>query len=114
MKKSWTYYLTLWVIKLKGVKKAFETDPIDYKELRKDNIHVPPKKYARQQLKVESWPVLNTTITELSSEDQPQKLVLFVHGGAFVYGPVQHHWETVGKIAKKTGHTDLPPENWSI
>jgi hypothetical protein len=42
--KSPTYYLLTSVIKLKGIKKTFSEDPINYLKLRKDDILFPSKK----------------------------------------------------------------------
>lgn len=49
MKYSLSYYLTLFVIRLKGIKKTFDTDPINYKKLRKEDVPVPRNKYFRQK-----------------------------------------------------------------
>lgn len=41
MKQSLTYYITLLVIKLRGLKKDFSKYPIDFKKIRKEDIHYP-------------------------------------------------------------------------
>lgn len=105
MKNSITYYLTLFVIKLKGIKKTFDTDPIDYQKLRKDDVFLPKNSYFKKNNPIETFTVLQTTITVIKAKKPTNKVVLFVPGGAFVYGPVQHHWDTAEKISKQTGHT---------
>ncbi|MEG1026414.1 MAG: alpha/beta hydrolase [Flavobacterium sp.] len=104
MKYSFSYYLTLFVIKLKGVKKTFDTDPINYKKLRKEDIPVPTNKYFRQKNRTNTFKVSNTEVTEVHSGKGSKKLILFIHGGAFVYGPVKHHWDTVEKLSRRTGY----------
>lgn len=105
MKKSLSYYLTLLVIRLKGVKKTFSKDPIDYLKLRKEDIHFPGSRFFRAHPDSSTFTVQKTMVTELCSRKNSAKLILFVHGGAFVYGPVKHHWDTVKQIAGKTGFT---------
>lgn len=100
MKKSFTYYLTLWVIKIKGIKKSFSQIPIDYIKLRKDDVHNPKNKFFKQQSS--TFSVLDTTVTEIRISDSSNQLLIYIHGGAFVSGPAQHHWDSLEKIAKKT------------
>lgn len=104
MRKSLTYYLTLAVIKLKGVKNTFDTVPIDYLKLRKEDIHCPNSSYFNKE-RTRVFQVLGTTITEVRPKAPSKKLLLFVHGGAFVYGPVKHHWDVLEKISRHTGCT---------
>ena len=104
MKKSITYYLTLSVIKLKGVKKAFSQSPIDYKKLRKEDVILPRTNFFKKQ-NVQSFPVLETLITEIKSTQTSEELLIYIHGGAFVSGPAQHHWDSLKEIAKKTQQT---------
>jgi len=104
MKYSFSYYLTLFVIKLKGVKKTFDSDPINYKKLRREDIPVPTNKYFRQKNRTNTFKVSNTEVTEVRSCKGSKKLILFIHGGAFVYGPVKHHWDTVEKLSRRTGY----------
>ncbi len=116
MKQSLSYYLLLLVLKLKGLKKDFSQDPIDYKSLRKGDVYAAPQaSYDRSRLS--SFKILESTITELKGDDTSNGLILFVHGGAFISGPTALHWDTVKKIVAKTGQTlwlcDYPkaPEN---
>lgn len=103
MAKSFTYYLTLSVIKFKGIKKKFSQDPIDFLELRKDDVQLPKSKFLKTHST--SFPVAGTTVTEVKGKYNSNKLLVFIHGGAFVSGPSQHHWDSVEKIAKSTQHT---------
>ncbi len=99
MRKSISYYLVLTVLKIKGVKKIFSTDPVDYKKLRKEDIKEPKGSTYK---KANTFSVLNSRITEIKTSKKSDKLILFIHGGAFVSGPVQHHWDAVKKIHNQT------------
>lgn len=39
MKQSFTYYVALLILKLKGLKKDFSKDPIDLKKIRKGALN---------------------------------------------------------------------------
>lgn len=114
MALSLTYYLTVLAIKLKGVKKSFSQDPVDYLRLRKDNVPSPKNRFYTAENVIVSH-IGDTNVTEIKKK--PDKLLVFVHGGAFVSGPVQHHWDTVKKLSKRTSFSiwlcDYPkaPEN---
>tara|TARA_R110002051_G_scaffold63132_1_gene114887 strand:- start:8170 stop:9069 length:900 start_codon:yes stop_codon:yes gene_type:complete len=116
MKHSLSFYFTLLVIKLKGLKSDFSKDPIDFKKIRKDDVHYPKGKFFAQNY-VSSFKVLDSLITEVAMDIHAKKLLIFIHGGAFISGPAQYHWDTVKEIAKQTKHTiwlcDYPkaPEN---
>ncbi|MBE8712203.1 alpha/beta hydrolase [Sphingobacterium hungaricum] len=105
MKKSITYYLLVFVIKIKGIKKILSGDPVDYRKLRKDDVFNPRNSYLRKNTHSRTFTVLETTISEISSKEKSSKLLIFIHGGAFVSGPVQHHWDAVEKIVKQTAYT---------
>ncbi len=103
MKYSLSYYIIILVLKLKGLKKIFSKDPIDYKRLRKEDVHKPSgnffKKYSH------SFKILDSTITEIKQVSHTGTLVIFIHGGGFVSGPGQHHWDTIKKLSDQTEHT---------
>ena len=101
MKVSLSYYITLFVIKLKGVKKIFSQDPIDYKKLRKEDIHEPKGAFFSKS-NITTFPVKNSLITEVK---KTKKLVIFIHGGAFISGPSQMHWDALKEISKQTEQT---------
>ncbi|MFT6338321.1 MAG: acetyl esterase/lipase [Saprospiraceae bacterium] len=116
MKHSLTYYLTLLVIKLKGIKSDFNKDPIDFKKIRKEDVHHPKGKFFNQE-NVRSFKVLNSLITEIGQDNASGKLLIFIPGGAFISGPAKHHWDTIQELSQQTNHTiwmcDYPkaPEN---
>ena len=116
MKQSLSYYIILLVLKLKGLKKDFSKDPIDYKSIRKEDIHHPKGSFFRKH-KVRDFKISNTLITELKKNESSDKLLIFIHGGAFISGPSQVHWDVIKEILKRTNQTvwmcDYPkaPEN---
>lgn len=93
MKLSITYYITLLVIKLKGIKKDFSKDPIDFVKIRKEDIHQ-PKGVFFSKSNVSSFTISKTLLTEIKQNETSTKLLLFIHGGAFISGPSKHHWDT--------------------
>lgn len=104
MKQSFTFYLTHWVIKLKGLKKLFSEDPINFKKIRKEDVFKPKGSFFKRNIK-RRFQVLKTEVTEVRHSDNSNKLIVFVHGGAFISGPAKHHWETIKTIVKATDYT---------
>lgn len=104
MKQSLTYYITLLVIKLKGLKRAFSIDPIDFKKIRKEDVHHPKGKFFRQG-NTHTFKIENTLITEIKQSEASNSLLLFIHGGAFISGPAKHHWDTIEILSKQTHQT---------
>jgi acetyl esterase/lipase len=116
MNYSLTYYITLFIIKIKGIKRDFSQDPIDFKKIRKEDIHHPKGKFYNQS-NFRRFKISNSLITEVVQNKASEKLLIFIHGGAFISGPASHHWETVKSISEQSNHTiwmcDYPkaPEN---
>ena len=104
MKQSFTYYITLFVIRLKGLKKDFSKDPIDYKKIRRSDIRKPSKKYF-QGNNVDIFKISSTTITEIRQKNSFKSLLIMIPGGAFISGPAKHHWDTAKEIVRNTGYT---------
>lgn len=116
MQQSFSYYITLFIIRLKGLKKRFSADPIDFKKIRNEDVHHPEGKLFKGD-KVCNFKIANTLITEIKQKEPSNKLLLFIHGGAFISGPAKHHWDTIKAIHQHTNQTiwmcDYPkaPEN---
>ena len=104
MKQSLTYYITLLVLKLKGLKKDFSKDPIDFKKIRKQDVHHPKGKFFGQK-NVERSQILKTSVTKINPQGTSSNLTIFIPGGAFISGPGQHHWDSVKTIAQATGNS---------
>lgn len=94
--QSLSYYLTIFIVKLKGIKKEFTRDPIDYIKLRREDVHLSKIPGASR------FSISNTFVTEITNASASKDLIIYIHGGAFVYGPAKHHWDTVKKIAEAT------------
>jgi acetyl esterase/lipase len=103
MSQSFTFYLVTFFIKQSGLKKIFSTDPVDYKKLRKTDVLVPATSFYKKR-KIKIFDILKSKITEISNIKSQNKLVLFIHGGAFVSGPCQHHWDSIQSIVEKTDY----------
>lgn len=104
MKNSLSFYVTIWIIRLKGLKKIFSGSPIDYKKLRKDDVHRPKSRFLKQNITA-GFNVLQSRITEIRRQEGSERLLLFIHGGAFISGPSKHHWDTVETISRRTDYT---------
>ncbi len=100
---SITYHITMFVLKLKGVKETFSKTPIDVKRLRKDDIHVPSEKLlsgaSATAIKIEK-----TAVTEIGPSKAPTSefLLLYCPGGAFVYGPTELNWKSIAHLVEST------------
>ena len=116
MKLSISYHITMFIIKLKGLKKAFSNDPIDFKSIRKEDVHQPKGSFYKNT-DLRKFDILNTQITEVKRLANSTKLLIFVHGGAFISGPSKIHWDAIQEISKQTDYAiwmcDYPkaPEN---
>jgi len=104
MKQSISYYLTLLVIKVKGVKKNFSQDPIDYEKVRKEDVRN-PKDRLFKGMQIRKFKLQSTSVTELKIAETNQQLVVYIHGGAFISGPAQHHWDSLKTIVQQTNCT---------
>lgn len=103
MKQSLTYHITLFLIRLKGIKKKFSKDPINFREIRKEDIHHPTGKFFKQNI-LRIFKVSDSLITEIGCNTNSDKLLICIHGGAFISGPAQHHWDAIREIAKQTDY----------
>jgi len=101
---SLSFYLALFALKLKGIKTIFSEDPINYKKLRKEDTLKPSARFLKP-LETRFFSVLKSKITEMHSKSPNKKLVIFLPGGAFISGPLQHHWDTLKLLINKTNCT---------
>ncbi len=99
------YSLVKLVLKLKGEKRSWSQDPIDYKKKRKQNI-LRPNKWLLSGSTFETKKIKETLITSIIPKNKNTNLLLFYcHGGAFVYGPTRENWIAISKIARATKST---------
>lgn len=101
MNNSFTYYLTILVIKLKGIKNIFSKSPIDYLRLRRNDVYTPTSRFYKTDM-ISNFEILGTKITQIEKDNKTDKLLIYLHGGAFVSGPAQYHWDSIESISKKT------------
>jgi len=104
MNQSISYYITKSVIKLKGIKKDFSQDPINFKKIRKEDVHHPKGSFFRRY-DIRKFEIKKTLITEIKKNENANQLLLFVHGGAFISGPAKHHWDSLKEIVKHSNCT---------
>ena len=104
MNKSISFYYALFLLKFKGIKKIFTQSFIDYEKLRKMDVPIPKNKFFATK-KGSTFFVAKSKITEISSAANSNQLIVFIHGGAFVSGPAQYHWDAIEKMAKATDYT---------
>jgi len=104
MSVSLSYRVTLFALRAKGIKKMFSQDPIPYQKLRKDDV-LQPKPSFFKGYQVKTFTIAESTLTEVKPQTPSDRLVVFIHGGAFISGPAQHHWDAVKTLVKETGHT---------
>jgi acetyl esterase/lipase len=101
--KSITFYLTILIIKLKGVKRSFSVSPVNYRKLRKGDIHSPSKQDVLN-LDCKSFSVLKSIVTEiLPTESKSRDVILYCPGGSFISGPASFNWKSISQLVKDTG-----------
>ncbi|MEW7292055.1 alpha/beta hydrolase [Aquimarina sp. 2304DJ70-9] len=94
------FWLVKLVLKLKGEKKSWSQDPIDYKKKRKQNI-LHPSKWLLSGSTFQTKKIGETSITSIVPKNKNRDLLIFYcHGGAFVYGPTRENWIALSKLAK--------------
>jgi acetyl esterase/lipase len=92
MSRSLSYYLVLGMLKIKGIKKQFSENPINFRQIREKDVHRPTNGLLRK-FDTTSFKIDESSITVIRKTSRPERLLLYVHGGAFVAGPGQHHWD---------------------
>ncbi len=99
------YWLVKLVLKLKGEKKSWSQDPIDYKKKRKQNVLIPSTGLLFGGT-IQTKKIRETQVTRITPKNKNKDILLFYcHGGAFVFGPTRENWIALSKIAKETKAT---------
>ena len=104
MKQSLSFYITLFILKLAGLKKGFSKSPVDYKKIRKADSFNPKGSFFKKRIQ-RKFSLLKTEITEIAQIEAGNKLILYIHGGAFISGPSKIHWDNVRAINEQTKQT---------
>ena len=92
MSRSLSFYLFLGMLKIKGIKKQFSENPINFRKIRENDVHRPTNGLLRK-FETTTFKIDESSITVIRKTSRPERLLLYVHGGAFVAGPGQHHWD---------------------
>ncbi|SHI45080.1 alpha/beta hydrolase fold domain-containing protein [Aquimarina spongiae] len=96
------YRLVKLFLKLTGEKKSWSKDPIDYIAKRKKDIHAPGKLLLSGSSS-ESKQIDRGKVTKLHPKKKNSGvLLIYCHGGAFVYGPTRENWVFLNKLSKQT------------
>jgi acetyl esterase/lipase len=100
---SFSYRLTMLLIKLKGVKRAFSKSPLNIEHLRKEDIHMPFSKLLQENATC-TFKIRQSTVTELTPADTTSSdfLIIYCPGGAFISGPTELNWSTISQIVRNT------------
>ena len=69
------------------------------KTQKKLSLPDPPRKLAKRCRKTEIGSVKAVWIDEANAENG---VLVYLHGGAFYFGPVKEHWDYIAAISKKT------------
>ncbi len=101
MQHSLTYYLTHAVLKAKGVKRDFSSNPLNYIKIRNEDIYHPSGNFYKKYI-TKKWEIEKSKLIEIQYKLRANRLLLYIHGGAFVSGPAQHHWDSLKTISKKS------------
>lgn len=79
--------------------------PFDAAKTQKQfNRPEPPRGIAKRCRKIEIDGVSSFWIDE---ENKANGVLVYLHGGAFYFGPVKEHWDYFGQITKRTGMAGL-------
>lgn len=79
--------------------------PFDALKTQKQfNVPEPPRKLAGRCRKIEIDGINSFWIDQ---ENRKNGVLVYLHGGAFYFGPVKEHWDYFGQITKRTGMAGL-------
>lgn len=100
---SFGYTLVKVALKLKGEKRSWSVDPINYSKKREQDIHHPTKMLLSGS-NFQTQKINKTTVTRIVPKSKRTKgLLFYCPGGGFVYGPTKENWKAITRIAQRTG-----------
>lgn len=101
--KSLTFYASVLLIRILGIKKVFSANPLNYQALRARDVHTPEPREILG-LSSRSFNVLKSKITEITPDNiQSEEVILYCPGGSFVSGPAKFNWRSIARIAQDSG-----------
>ncbi|MFD2562287.1 alpha/beta hydrolase fold domain-containing protein [Aquimarina rubra] len=96
------YSLVKLALKIKGEKKSWSIDPIDYVKKRKEDVKLPNSKILLGN-SFHTRAILDNKVTEITPiKPSNEYLLFYCHGGAFIYGPTKNNWKSIARIVKHT------------
>lgn len=97
---SISYQLLRFVLRRRGAKKLWKGPEVNYKLMRTLDVKHPSRSLYRG-CTLETKRVMKTKVSILSPQQvSTEKVVLYFHGGGFVFGPIKEYWQSANKIAK--------------
>jgi len=89
----------------KNIKKRLTTG-----EPGNNDVPEPPKNL-QKKLNVKSWEVDGRNVFRLTpKQNATGKVILYIHGGAYVNNTSKYHWNFVDELIAKTGYTVILPD----
>jgi acetyl esterase/lipase len=99
---------TKFILKLSGQKKAIERDMIKG-SINQDAATVP--KSLLKKFLVETEEIFGRNIWTLKpKQNGSDQVILFVHGGAYIYNIFKQHWQFLEQLLNKTGAKIIVPD----
>ncbi|WP_281986532.1 alpha/beta hydrolase [Aquimarina aggregata] len=96
------YSLVKLFLKLKGEKKSWSEDPINYVKKRKQDIYK-PSSFLLSGCSFKTKKIADSSVTFLEPKQlKSDFLLIYCHGGAFIYGPTRENWVALAKIASQS------------
>jgi len=93
------YSLVKLFLKLKGEKKSWSEDPINYVKKRKQDVYK-PSSFLLSGCSFKTKKIADSSVTFLEPKQlKSDFLLIYCHGGAFVYGPTRENWVTYTRSA---------------
>jgi monoterpene epsilon-lactone hydrolase len=74
------------------------------KTQKKLSLPVPPRKFAKRCRKTE---IGSVKVVWIDEDNAKNGVLIYLHGGAFYFGPVKEHWDYIASISQKTGMAAL-------
>ena len=97
---SISYRLLRFVLRRRGAKKLWKGPQVNPGLMRTLDVKNPSRSLYRG-CTLESKQIMKTKVSILQPQEVlTEKVVLYFHGGGFVFGPIKEYWQSVTKIAK--------------
>jgi acetyl esterase/lipase len=98
------------LLRILKYKQLFETEKLDLKKIRKDDIAIPEKWICRGCLISKEEIDSQITWVLTPKKIRNKKALIYFHGGGYIQGMVKQQWSTIAKIAVKKGSKVFIPD----